>query len=47
VDTAWLTATERAALDILRRDGLRLEQERIPIGAAVELLMAAGSVRPR
>lgn len=42
VDVAWLTAGERAALDVLRRDGLRLEQERIPIGAAVELLMADG-----
>ncbi|BCI82291.1 hypothetical protein MTY66_39160 [Mycolicibacterium sp. TY66] len=47
VDVAWLTETERAALDVLQRNGLRLEQERIPIGAAVELLMAAGSVRPR
>ncbi|TDK91728.1 Wadjet anti-phage system protein JetD domain-containing protein [Mycolicibacterium mucogenicum] len=47
VDTAWLTERERAALDLLSRDGIRLEQERIPIGAAVELLMAAGSVRPR
>lgn len=47
VDMAWLTETERAALDVLQRKGLRLEQERIPMGAAVELLMAAGSVRPR
>lgn len=47
VDSAWLTEAERAALDVLRRDGLQLEQERIPIGAAVELLMAAGSVWPR
>ncbi|MFL0175173.1 MULTISPECIES: DUF3322 domain-containing protein [Mycobacteriaceae] len=47
VDVVWLTETERAALGVLQRDGLRLEQERIPIGAAVELLMAAGSVRPR
>lgn len=42
VDVAQLTAHERAALDILRRDGLRLEQERIPMGAAVEQLMLAG-----
>ncbi len=47
VDSAWLTETERAALDVLQRSGLRLEQERIPIAAAVELLMAAGSVRLR
>lgn len=42
VDTEWLTEAERAALDVLRRDGLRLEQERIPIPAAVELLMQGG-----
>ncbi|MBU9764421.1 hypothetical protein FR943_11265 [Mycobacterium sp. TNTM28] len=41
VDVARLTEHERAALDVLRRDGLRLEQERIPMGAAVELLMLA------
>ena len=39
VDAAWLTEAERAALDVLRREGLRLEQERIPIGAAVKLLV--------
>lgn len=47
VGASWLTEAERAALDVVRRDGLRLEQERIPIGAAVELLKAAGSGRPR
>ncbi|MFL0294265.1 DUF3322 domain-containing protein [Mycobacterium sp. SMC-18] len=47
VDAARLTQTERAALDVVLRDGLRLEQERIPIGAAVELLMSTGSGRAR
>lgn len=38
VDTDLLTDSERAALDVLRRDGLRLEQERIPMEAASDHL---------
>lgn len=38
VDTDLLTADERAALDLLRREGLRLEQERIPISVASDQL---------
>ncbi|WP_396898835.1 DUF3322 domain-containing protein [Mycolicibacterium sp.] len=39
VDVAWLTESERTALDVLQREGLRLEQERIPMDAVVDLLM--------
>ncbi|KWX68834.1 DUF3322 domain-containing protein [Mycobacterium sp. NAZ190054] len=38
VDSELLTRDELAALDLLRRDGLRLEQERIPMAAAGEQL---------
>ncbi|MCV7193128.1 DUF3322 domain-containing protein [Mycolicibacterium brumae] len=38
VDTALLTEAEAAALDLLRRNGLRIEQERIPMSAAAERL---------
>lgn len=38
VATAHLTADELSALELLRRDGLRLEQERIPMSAAVAAL---------
>ena len=38
VNAELLTTEECAALDLLRRDGLRLEQERIPIAAALEQL---------
>lgn len=38
VDTELLTSDECAVLAMLRRDGLRLEQERLPMDAAVERL---------
>jgi len=38
VDTDLLTADERAALDLLHREGLRLEQERIPMRVASDQL---------
>lgn len=43
VDTELLTKGERAALDLLRRDGLRLEQERIPMDVASEQLRSGSS----
>lgn len=42
VDATHLTADEAAALDLLRRDGWRLEQERIPMAAAIEAIEAIG-----
>ena len=39
VDTELLTLEESQALDMLRCNGLRLEQERIPIDAAIAQLM--------
>lgn len=43
VETDLLTTAEREALDLLRRDGLRLEQERIPMEVAADQLRAAAS----
>lgn len=38
VDANQLTVDELAALELLRRDGLRLEQERIPINVAMGMI---------
>jgi len=43
VDTDLLTADERAALDLLHREGLRLEQERIPMRVASEQLRSGAA----
>lgn len=39
IDAELLTKDELAALELLRREGLRLEQERIPVEAAVHQLL--------
>ena len=43
VDTDLLTADERAALDLLHREGLRLEQERIPMRVASDQLRSGAA----
>lgn len=43
VETDLLTTAESAALDLLLRDGLRLEQERIPMEFAADQLRAGAS----
>lgn len=43
IETDLLTTAERAALDLLLRDGLRLEQERIPMEVAADQLRAEAS----
>lgn len=44
VDTELLTRDELAALDLLRCDGLRLEQERIPMNIAIDRLRSGPDV---